>query len=75
MDPIPEKLKHLATDCTFTELENGNVQRLPDFSNIIMYKADKGVTQNYHPLCCFLRVKFYHHAERYTCSKIYFFTN
>ena len=70
MNQIPEKLKHLETDYTFTEADTGNVHKLPDFSNIIMYKANKGLTNEYHPLCCLLRVKHFHHAERYTFSII-----
>ena len=63
MEPIPESLKHLETNNHLSDVENGKVLTLLDFNGILIYNVDDKLNP-LHPLCCFLRAKYFHHSER-----------
>ena len=64
MDPIPEKLESLKP--SYTDAQSGQVcKNLSHMSSVIILALDKSTkTGEFHPLCCYVKTKFYHNSAR-----------
>ena len=69
MDPIPNKLKDLQ-ECV-VDSKNGRVYpNLTNLDRVRMIENPQSSRHVYHPLCCFIKAKFFHNSKRYSPTKV-----